>query len=420
MTYSEALDYIHSINWTFCKPGLQRISELCERLGNPQDDLKFIHVAGTNGKGSFCAMLDEVLRRASYKVGLYTSPYIKEFNERMRVDGENISDSELAEITEYVRPIADSMKDKPTEFELITAIAFEFFKRHGCDVVILEAGLGGRLDSTNIVKSSILSVITGIALEHTEFLGDTIPKIAAEKAGIIKRGVPVLYGGDDDSANEVISTVALDMGCEYHRTHKGLIKIRNTDLSGTEFSYGKYDRLCVGLLGVYQAHNAANVVEAVNILNENGYKISNDALRYGLENTVWHARFEIINRSPLMIFDGAHNPQGIDVAVESIKTYFGNEKVCIISGVMKDKNYRYIASRLSEIADFVFTVTPDNPRALDSVEYAKTFGEYGVDALGCKSISEAIEAAKGYAVKNSKAIICLGSLYMYGDIIKNI
>ena len=199
MNYSEALEYIHSICWTFTKPGLERISALCEKLGNPQDDLKFVHVAGTNGKGSFCSMLESVLRHAGYKTGLFTSPYIKVFNERMQFCGENISDEELAEITEYVKPFADSMEDKPTEFELITAIGFEYFKRKNCDVVILEAGMGGRLDSTNIIKSSLLSVITGIALDHVAFLGDTPEKIAAEKAGIIKAGGCVLFGGNGKS-----------------------------------------------------------------------------------------------------------------------------------------------------------------------------------------------------------------------------
>ena len=211
MNYNETITYIHSINWTFCKPGLDRIKGLCEKMGNPQNSLKFIHVAGTNGKGSFCSMLDSVLREAGYKVGLFTSPYIKEFGERIRFGGENISDKDLIEVTEFVRPIADAMSDKPTEFELITAIGFEYFKRKNCDIVILEAGLGGRLDSTNVINTPVLSVITGIALEHTEILGDTVEKIAAEKAGIIKTGVPVLFGGEDDSAHEVICKKAKEI-----------------------------------------------------------------------------------------------------------------------------------------------------------------------------------------------------------------
>ena len=197
MNYEQALEYIHSVNWTFCKPGLERIITLCEALGNPQKDLKFIHVAGTNGKGSFCAMTASILKAAGYRTGLFTSPYIKVFNERMMINGEMIGEQELADLTAFVRPVADAMADKPTEFELITAIAFLYFKRHGCDVVVLETGMGGRLDATNLIRQPLLSVITGIALDHTAFLGDTIPQIAAQR-GVNKSTVsptknPLLY-----------------------------------------------------------------------------------------------------------------------------------------------------------------------------------------------------------------------------------
>jgi len=416
MNYQEALSYIHSINWTFCKPGLERISELCERLGNPQNDLKFIHVAGTNGKGSFCSMLDSVLREAGYRVGLYTSPYIKEFNERMRFDGENISDDELASITELIRPIADQMSDKPTEFELITAIAFEYFKRKKCDVVILEAGLGGRLDSTNVIKTPILSVITGIALEHTEILGDTVEKIAAEKAGIIKNAIPVMFGGDDDAANGVISQKAAEMGSKYTRVDRSTLKIIKSDLEGTRFSFGARNDLFISLLGTYQTQNASNVLTAIDILNQNGFNISENAVKNGLASAKWCARFEIICRDPLVIYDGAHNPQGVDNAVLSIKQYFGDTKVCILSGVMRDKDYNYMASRISTVAERVFTVTPDNPRSLPAAEYAEVFESMGVSAQGFDSMEAAVKAAKEYAKNNNKALVCLGSLYMYGEV----
>ena len=239
MNYEEALEYIHSVNWTFCKPGLERIEKLCSALGNPQNKLKFVHVAGTNGKGSFCSMLSEILLHAGYKVGLYTSPYIKVFNERMRVNGENIPDSTLAEITERVKPIADAMEDKPTEFELITAIAFLYFAEENCDIVVLEAGMGGRLDSTNIIESSVLSVITGISLDHTAFLGDTIPKIAAEKAGIIKEGVPCLWCGDteNDGAYDVIRTVADEKNAPLYTVDRSTVNVKNATLDGTFFDF---------------------------------------------------------------------------------------------------------------------------------------------------------------------------------------
>ena len=211
MNYSEALEYIHKINWVFCNPGLDRITGLCNRLGNPQKKLKFIHVAGTNGKGSFCAMLSSVLKEAGYKVGTFTSPYVKVFNERMAIDGEMIGNEELAALTELIKPIAEDMAEKPTEFELITAIAFEYFARNNCDYVVLECGLSGRLDSTNIIDTSVLSVITGIALDHVAILGDTVEKIAYEKAGIIKSGTPCLWCGTDKEAETVISAKAKEV-----------------------------------------------------------------------------------------------------------------------------------------------------------------------------------------------------------------
>ena len=237
MNYNEALEYIHSVNWTFCKPGLERISELCEKLGNPEKKLKFIHVAGTNGKGSFSAMTESILRKAGYKTGLFTSPYIKVFNERMKVMGENIPDNVLADITTRVKPIADSMRDKPTEFELITAIAFQYFYEAKCDVVVLEAGMGGRLDSTNVITTPILSVITGIALDHVDYLGDTVEKIAKEKAGIVKTGVPVLYGGVSDPAREVIRDAAAERFSDFFDVDYKSTEILSADLSGTLFNY---------------------------------------------------------------------------------------------------------------------------------------------------------------------------------------
>jgi dihydrofolate synthase/folylpolyglutamate synthase len=416
MNYSEALNYIHSISWTFTKPGLERIGELCEKLGNPQNELSFIHVAGTNGKGSFCSMLDSVLRAASYKVGLFTSPYIKEFNERIRFDGKNISDGDLAEITAYVKPIADSMEDKPTEFELITAIGLEYFKRCGCDVVILEAGMGGRLDSTNIIPSSVLSVITGISLDHTAYLGDTVEKIAAEKAGIIKPNGTVMYCGKDKAAESVIKSKADEMNARFILTEKSDLKIKRCDLGGCVFDFKHWKDVEISLLGLYQPENAANVLSAVDTLRDSGMMISDEAVYRGLRDARWQARFEVISKDPLVIFDGAHNPEGIDAAVESIKYYFGDERVCILTGVMRDKDYNYVASKLAEIAKYSFCIKPDNPRALDAEEYARVLSQYGVEATGCISVKEAFRDAREYAVKNKCALICLGSLYMYEEI----
>ncbi|MBQ8372307.1 MAG: bifunctional folylpolyglutamate synthase/dihydrofolate synthase [Clostridia bacterium] len=420
MTYEEALKYIHGISWTFCKPGLERIGALCRRLGNPEKDLRFVHVAGTNGKGSFCSMLAGILTAAGYRTGLYTSPFILEFNERMQIDGRNISNSSLAEITEYVKPIADSMEDKPTEFELITAIALEYFKREGAEIVVLEAGMGGRLDSTNIIPPPYLSVITGIAVDHAAFLGDTTEKIAHEKAGIIKTGTPVLFGGEDPDAEAVIQSRARELGVPYFKTDRSAVKVKRASLDGTLFDYKGYTDLSLSLLGSYQPLNAANVLEAVDILRTRGLDISDDAVRAGLAGARWPARFEIIRRDPLTIFDGAHNPEGIESAVRSISSYFPTEKVCAVSGVLSDKDYRFIAGELARVAAAAFTITPDSPRALDAEAYAKVLREVGVDATPCSSIGEALDAATAYAAKCGCPIVCLGSLYTYADVIKHI
>ena len=233
MTYNEALQYIHGVSGVFCKPGLDRVSELCLGLGNPQDTLKFIHVGGTNGKGSVSAMTASVLCEGGYKVGLYTSPYVRKFNERIRVNGENISDEALAQLTEAVKDVADKMTDKPTEFEIITAIAFEHFRREKCDVVVLEVGLGGRFDATNIIKAPLLSIITGIALDHTAILGDSVEKIAFEKAGIIKEGCPCLYGGEDMSAGRVISEIAEGRGSSFNTVDYSMLDTEDFSLLGT-------------------------------------------------------------------------------------------------------------------------------------------------------------------------------------------
>lgn len=419
MTYDEALQYIHGISWTFCKPGLERISELCERLGHPEKKLKFIHVAGTNGKGSTSSMLESVLRSAGYKVGLYTSPYIYRFNERMRVDGENIPDTKLAKITERVRPIADSMTDKPTEFELITAIAFLYFASEECDVVVLEAGMGGRLDSTNVIRNPLLSIITGIALDHTAFLGDTVEKIAAEKAGIIKDSAPILFGGEDEAARAVIAATAKESGSEFYSVNHDKLKITHADLSGTCFDYCG-EKYTLTLLGLYQPKNAATVIEAVKILRARGLKISDKELSEGLRCARWRARFEIIKREPTVIFDGAHNPEGITACTDSVKHYLGSEKIYALTGVLADKDYNYIAGRISEVAERAYTITPDNPRAFPAEKYAALLTALGTRAEPFDSMETALKEGISAAKRDNKVLVCLGSLYTYVDVMKYI
>ena len=416
MKKDDAIKYIHSVNWTFCKPGLERTVELTDRLGNPQDKLKFIHVAGTNGKGSFCSMLSSILIKQGYRVGLYTSPYIRCFNERMQIDGEPISDTELAKITEMIKPVADSMEDKPTEFELVTAIAFEYFKRHECDYVVLECGLGGRLDSTNIIKTSILSVITGIAFDHTSILGDTIEKIAYEKAGVIKEGVPCLWCGDNNEAFEVIKRQADEKNAPLYTVARDSVIVEKSTLDGTFFNFDGYDNVKISLLGEYQVMNACNVISAVKILGKMGINLSKESVYEGLAAAKWPARFEVLSREPLFIFDGAHNPEGVCACVESIKKYFGDKGVVAVTGVMADKDYTYIADKIGEISSMVICLTPSNPRALNSQEYAKEFSRQGLETQSFETIEEAVKVAVEEAKKRNVAVACLGSLYMYSEV----
>ena len=418
MNYSETLHYIHSVSGHFCKPGLERITALCHALGHPEKDLTFIHVAGTNGKGSFCAMTESILRAAGYKTGLYTSPFILEFNERMRVNGENICNEELIELTALVRPYADSMEDKPTEFELITAIAFLYFQRHNCDVVVLEVGLGGRLDSTNIIESPLLSVITGIDFDHTDYLGDTLEKIAAEKGGIIKSGAPVLYGGNDFSVRQTLSHIADQKHSQFYTVEPNRLRVTSMSTDGTELDFGEWKNLNLPLLGTYQPQNAATVLTAMEILNHSKrLTISEQAIRRGISLVQWPARFEKLHDGePLIFFDGSHNPQGIASAVQTVQTYFPNQKVDILTGVMRDKNYEVMIQSISQIANKVFTVTPDNPRALPAEEYASHFSANGVDAKGFPTVERGVKAAVKHATETNVPLICLGSLYLYGEL----
>ena len=416
MNYDEALEYIHKINWCFCNPGLERIEHLCDALGNPQKKLKFIHVAGTNGKGSFCAMLSGILKSAGYKTGLFTSPYIKVFNERMAIDGEMISNEELAALTEYIKPIADAMEEKPTEFELITALAFEYFSRHGCDYVVLECGLGGRLDSTNIIDSTLLSVITGIALDHTSILGDTVEKIAYEKAGIIKSGTPCLWCGENKSAEAVILKRANELSSPLYTVDHSKTEVSSFDLNGTVFSYKEHKDIFIPLLGEYQPFNASNVLCAVDILRNMGLEITDSAIREGMKGVVWHARFEIISKSPLVIADGGHNPEGVASAVSSVKKYFKGKKLYIITGVMADKDTEYIASQIGSVASHVFCITPDNPRALPAEKYAELYKAMGIDASYYGTVRDAVYASMKKALDTGTDVLCVGSLYMYLEV----
>ena len=416
MNYNEALRYIHSVSSLGSIPGLERIRELLNLMGNPQKELRFIQIAGTNGKGSTTSMLSSVLSEAGFKVGVYTSPFILFFNERIAIGGEMISDEDLAEITTYTKSFADKMSSRPTEFELITAIGFEYFKREKCDIVVLEAGMGGRYDATNIVENTVLSIITGISLDHTDYLGNTTEKIAWEKAGIIKNGAPVIFGGVDKDAEAVIRAEAEKQGSEFIKLNREEIIVNEASLSGTSFNLKEFKDLHLSLLGEFQPINASVVTLAYLKLKDLGFNLTEENLREGLFKTHWKARMEILNREPLIIYDGGHNPEGVLAATNSIKTLLGDKKAVVLTGVMKDKDYNFIAKTLSEISEKVFTVKPFNPRALGSKEYAEVFNRLGVSAEATQTLNEGVEKALAFAKENRLPLFISGSLYMYQEV----
>lgn len=416
MNYTEAIEYIHSNFWMGSKPGLSRTKDLLKRMGNPQNKLKFIHVAGTNGKGSFCAMMSSILIRAGLKVGTYTSPYILRFNERMQVNGQDIPDETLCELVEQIRTHVEEMEEKPTEFELITALAMEYFRREKCDVVVLECGMGGRLDSTNVIKTPLLSVITGIAMDHTAFLGDSLEKIAAEKAGIIKSGVPVLCCDEKEEVRAVIEKKAEEKNAPLSLSNHGALTVEDFSLQGTKFSFGDKKKLFIPLLGIFQPINAANVLCAIELLKEAGLNISDDAIRLGLKESRWPARFELIRSKPLILGDGAHNVEGIEAAVASVKHYFGDEKLHVVMGCMSDKDFRVMAEKIAPIASDVFCLSPQSLRSLPSKELAEVFKALSLPAFAFKSTKAAMAAALAASRQYGGAVICLGSLYMYEEI----
>ncbi|MBE6017822.1 MAG: bifunctional folylpolyglutamate synthase/dihydrofolate synthase [Lachnospiraceae bacterium] len=420
MNYQEALNYIASINWKGSVPGLDRIRELLDKMGNPQDRLKFIHVGGTNGKGSVCAFLSSILVQAGYKTGLFISPYIEVFNERMQINNNNISDEELAEITTYVRPFADSMADAPTEFELNTAIAMEFFSRNDCDIVILEVGMGGELDSTNIIKCPLLTIITAISLDHTEYLGDTIEKIAKTKSGIIKSGTKTVIYKQAPSVINVIRERCDLVGAELFVSEPETVEFQSANVDRQLIYHPDFGNLAIMLLGRYQTENIAVVIKAVQVLRTIGFSITNGDVAKGLEATRWPGRFEVIMHEPIFIVDGAHNPQGAKATAQSIRSVFQDEKLIMIFGVLADKDYIDMIQSILPMSKEILTVTPDSPRALSADKTAnviKSISAGQMKVTAYESIGDAIEAA--FAKAGTTIPICaVGSLYMVGNIKK--
>lgn len=415
MTYEEALAYIHSVSWKGSVPGLSRISALLDLMGHPERKCRFIHVAGTNGKGSTCAMLASIFRKAGYRTGLYTSPYLIDFNERIEVDGTMISNDELCEVTEYVRPLADSLDDKPTEFELITAIGFEYFAKRACDIVVCEVGMGGEFDATNVIPAPEAAIICNIGLDHTAILGDTLEKIAATKSGIIKPGCDAILYRSTPSVEKVVEERCEKVGARLHKADFDSIRPVSADLFGQVFDWESFKELKLPLLGEHQLDNAAVVLTAVEVLRGKGWKLTEANIREGLRDVVWHGRFEILRRDPLFIVDGGHNPQCIEALVKSVKTYLSGREITVLTGVLADKDFHCMYKDAAEFAKEFITVTPGNPRALPADKLAEYLKGFGKPVTACESVADGVRLAVEHTGKDG-VVLCYGSLYMLGEV----
>ena len=414
MDYQEALNYIDGVAWFGSKPGLSRVTELLHALGDPQNRLKFVHIAGTNGKGSCAAMLASVLKTAGYKTGLFTSPYLYRFNERMQINGEEIGNEVLADIVTRVSVPAEKMEDHPTEFELMTAAAMLWYAEEDCDIVVLEVGLGGRFDATNVISRPEVSVIMNIGLDHTKILGDTVEKIAAEKAGIIKSGCPCVLYQQSGSVTQVIREHCQEMDSALSIADFSAIRIEFDSLEGQVFTY-KGEAYAIPLLGEHQRKNAAVVIETVETLRRRGWKLSQEDVEHGLYAVSWPARFEPVSEEPYFIVDGGHNPQCAQTVAENLKNYFPLCRRVLLMGVLADKDYRGLSGILAPEADEFVCVTPDSDRALPAEELAQVLRPFGKPVTVCKSIKEGVSAAIDAAGRDGM-VCAVGSLYMVGDI----
>lgn len=415
MTATEAIEYIHSVCWKGSIPGLGRTQELLRRMGNPEKKLKFVHIAGTNGKGSTAAMTASILRKAGYRTGLYTSPFIYRFHERMQVNGVEISDEDLAAVTEFVRPLADTMPESPTEFELVCCIAFEYFARQNCDIVVLEVGMGGAMDSTNVIDVPEVAVITNIGLDHTEYLGDTVEKIAETKAGIFKENGHAVVYRSTPSVEEVFEQVCRERNVSLKKADFDGLRLISRSLEGQSFDCGKRKALFLPLLGDHQLHNAAVVLAIADTLIQEGWQITEENIRDGLASVRWPGRFDIMGREPLFIIDGGHNPQCIEALVKNIQDYLAGKRLIVLTGVLADKDYADMYRPVMPYAEKFVCITPPSPRKLEAAELAVYLRQAGADAIACGSIPEGVRTAISLAGKDG-VVLCFGSLYSIGDI----
>lgn len=421
MTYDEALAYIHGLYWRGKKSGLEKTEELLELCGHPERDLRCIHIAGTNGKGSTAAMLASVCEAAGYKVGLYTSPYIVRYNERIQIDREEIPDAALARLTKQLAVYAEQMEIPPSEFEFGTVLAFLYFREQNCELVILETGLGGEFDSTNVIKKPLLSVITALGFDHTAQLGNTMEAIAAAKAGIIKRGVPVVFYGENKEGEAVIRKRCAELSAELLMPDFSRLTSENTGSVRKHFvqvfSYKTRKAVKLSLPGLYQQKNAAVVLEAVDALVKGGISISEEQVREGLASVLWQARLEVLSEQPLLLVDGSHNPQGMQATVESLTQFFPERKLQFIFGAMADKELETMVSTFLPLAKKVYVTAPSMPRAIKAAELLQLCRRCNknpeTELVCCPKVEEALVLAK--KEDPQEIIVLIGSLYLVGE-----
>lgn len=424
MTYQQTLRYINSLSKFGIRPGLERIQVLLEMLSFPQKNLKFIHVAGTNGKGSVCTFVASILKSAGLKTGLFISPFVLDFREQFQIDGTMISEKDFVDVFEYIMPFVKKMPKNGTsltQFELITAMAIFWFWRENCDIIVLETGLGGRLDATNVVENVICSVITSISCDHTNILGESISQIAAEKAGILKQnGTLVLYPNQDPLALCIIKEAAAQLKNKILVPDlTKLANVKSTIAAGTSFDYmGKAFK--INLLGLHQVYNAITAITVADELDCGvGFKISPQAVKEGLFRAKFPARFEVLSREQLVILDGAHNPGGASVLADSLNLYLGKKRIIAVVGMLKDKDIYTVLEIISPyVAEFI-VVQPGNPRAMDKSELhdliVKKLNKPSIIAI---NLSNAIEIAFNMATSqlSDSAVLVFGSLYLASQI----
>ncbi|MBR6238539.1 MAG: bifunctional folylpolyglutamate synthase/dihydrofolate synthase [Lachnospiraceae bacterium] len=428
MTYNQAYEYIEECARYGSVPGLESITELCGRLNNPQDELKFIHIAGTNGKGSISAYISSVLNKAGLHVGRYISPTICTYLERFDIGGRSMSKADFARYIDKVKPVCEAMVKEglphPTTFEIETAIAFLYFKDKKCDIVVLECGMGGRLDATNIVRNTLLSVFAHIDMDHMQYLGDTLAKIATEKAGIIKPGAAVVTGPQESDVCEVIKKRAEEAQAKlYTATYSDVVcNLKGVSIVTDDEKPAKKWR--TPLLGTHQAYNAAVALKALKVLcdtdNNLASKLSDDVIAAGFADVKWPGRLQIVSRKPLTFIDGAHNPDAALRLKESLDILIPDRPKILIMGMLKDKEIDTVADIMCKDAKMIFCVTPpENPRAMRSVDLALTVREYNGNVTSADSVEEAVEMAKLFASRDDMSvIIAFGSLSYMGRMIE--